>query len=73
MKIEYQKPWFLKPKLTEEQKFVLNRLASEVSGVIDEGLCCRTILPDELLDNDDFDEIDRRKSAAYDYLISLLK
>ena len=60
-------------QLTDKQKAELKRLAFQVSEVIDEGLCSRTILPDELLDNDDFDEIDRRKSAAYDYLISLLK
>jgi len=48
--------------------FVINSL----SEFIDEEVSSEYLISDELVENDDFDEINRRKMAAIEYIKSIL-
>lgn len=60
-------------ELTDEQQreiryFVIHQL----SELIDESLTAPWLITDEMMDNDEFDVINAKKSAAIQYIKSLL-
>ena len=59
-------------ELTESQQERLRKLAFKVQDIIDDNISGTYLIPDELVDTDDWTEINTRKSVALEYIKSLL-
>lgn len=59
-------------ELTESQQQQLRKLAFKVHDIIDDHISGTYLIPDELVDTDDWTEINTRKSVALEYIKSLL-
>lgn len=59
--------------LTDDQRLELRSFVIvHLSDIIDETLSGEWLVPDELVDADNFDEINGRKMAAIEYIKSIL-
>lgn len=59
--------------LTDDQRLELRCFVyQQLADAIDETLSGEWLINDELITNDDFDEINRRKMAALEYIKSIL-
>jgi len=60
-------------QLTDEQQQRLRHFTQmKLSDIIDEYISGEFLLPDDLVDSDDWDEINRRKASALTYILSHL-
>lgn len=59
--------------LTDHQKTVLKHfVVYSLSNIIDEEISSEYLVSDELINTDNFDEINRIKTAAIEYIKSIL-
>jgi len=59
--------------LTLEQEKQLRRFAlNRLSSYIDEELCSEYLITDDIVENDDWDEINARKAAAIKFIMEVL-